>query len=88
MKITRILIRKFLFTDDAALVSHSVAHLQRLVDRFAHGTKEFGLTISLKKTKVMAQDSDVPPVITISGQPLEVVSTHSLQLCESRLRTE
>ena len=41
-------------------VSHSVTHLQRLVDRFAHACKEFGLTIRLKKTKVMAQDSDMP----------------------------
>ena len=29
--------------------------------------------VRAKKTKVMAQDSDVPPVITINGKPLEVV---------------
>ena len=66
-KVRRILIRELLFADDVALVFHSVAHLQRLVDRFAHACiEEFGLTISLKKTKVMAQDSDVPPVITVN----------------------
>ena len=74
-KVKLILIRELLFADDAAIVSHSVAHLQRLVDRFAYACKEFGLTISLKKTKVMAQNSDTPPVITIGGQPLEVVPT-------------
>ena len=74
-KIRRILIRELLFADEAALLSHSVTHLQRLVDRFAHDCKEFGLTISLKKTNVMAQDSDVPQVITINGQSLEVVPT-------------
>ena len=73
--VKRILIREILFADDAALVSQSVTHLQKLVERFAHACKEFRLTISLKKTKVMAQDSNVPPVITINGQPLEVVPT-------------
>ena len=72
-KVRRILIRGLLFADDAALVSHSVTHL--LVDRFAHACKEFGLTISPKKTKNVAKDSDIPPVITIDGQPLEVVRT-------------
>ena len=74
-KVRCILIRERLFADDAALVSHSVTHLQRLVNRFAHACKDFGLEDSLKKTKAMAQDFDVPPVITINGQPLEVVPT-------------
>ena len=74
-KVKLILIRELLFADDAAIVSHSVAHLKRLVDRFDYACKEFGLTISLKKTKVMAQNSVTPPVITIGGQPLEVVPT-------------
>ena len=62
-------------SSSANFCSPTVTHLQRLVDRFAHACKEFGLTICLKKTKVMAQDSDVPPVITINGQPLEMVPT-------------
>ena len=92
-KVRCILIRERLFADDAGLVSHSVrlTHLQRLVDRFAHACKEFGLTLSPKKTKVMAQDSDVSPVIAINGQPLEVVPTFTYlgsTVCESRLGTE
>ena len=75
-KVRRILIRELLFADDAALVSHSVIHLQRLVDRFAHACKKFRANQQPKEDKgYMAQDSDVPPVIAINGQPLEVVPT-------------
>ena len=59
-KVRRILTREHLFADDTVFVYYSVIHLQRLVDRFAYACKEFGLTI-------MAQDSDMPPVITIDG---------------------
>ena len=54
-KITKVLIRELLFADDAALTSHSEGGLQQLVTCFSHAYKEFGLTISLKKTNVMAQ---------------------------------
>lgn len=40
--------------------------------RFAKAASDFGLTISLKKTNVMAQDAD-PPNITINGCQLEAV---------------
>ena len=35
--------------------------------------RDFGLTISLKKTNVLGQDVDTPPVITINNYQLEVV---------------
>ena len=62
-----VLIRKLLFADDAALASHSEAGLQRLVDKLSHACKDFGLTISLKKTNILAQDAQSPPVITIDN---------------------
>lgn len=71
-KIRTVLIRDMLFADDAALVSHTEEHLQRLMDRFALACKEFGLTISIKKTNVMGQDIPAPPSITIDNEMLEV----------------
>ena len=43
------------------------------MDRFSHACCDFGLTISLKKTNVLGQDVDTPPVITIDNYQLEVV---------------
>ncbi len=74
-KTLKVLIRKRLFTDDAALASHSEAGLQRLVDKLSHACKEFGLTISLKKTNLLAQDAETPPIITINITKLEVVDS-------------
>ena len=64
-KVTHMLIREILFADDAALTSHTEYGLQQLGSRLSHACKEFGLTISIKKTNVMAQDSDHPPTISI-----------------------
>ena len=72
-KVAKVLIRELLFADDAALTSHSEGGLQQLVTCFSHACKEFGLTISLKKTNVMAQGAETPPNIVIDGCPLEVV---------------
>ena len=60
--------RDFLFADDAAIVAHSAEDLQQLMNRFSKACKDFGLTISLKKTQVMGQGMDSPPSITISTQ--------------------
>ena len=62
-----------LFADDTALVSHTQEGLQCLMDRFLKACKEFALTISIKKTEVMAQDADVPPSIYIDGSNLSVL---------------
>jgi len=66
---------ELLFADDAALLSHTEAGLQRLVDKLSHACKEVGLTISLKKTNILAQDAETPPVITINNTELEVVDS-------------
>ena len=72
-KIRKVVIRELLFADDAALTSHSAESLQRLRDRFADACKELGLTISLKKTKIMGQDVRNAPSININEHTLEVV---------------
>ena len=62
-----------LFADDAALTTHSGGALQRLVDRFVHACREFGLTISLKKTNVIARDASQVRSVKINDYTLEVV---------------
>ena len=72
-KVTEVYVREMLFADDAALTAHSGEALQRLVDRFAHAYREFGLTISLKKTNVIALDASQVPSVKINDYTLEVV---------------
>ena len=67
------LIRDMLFADDAAIGSHTQQELQSLMDRFSQACKDFGLTISLKKTNVLGQGRETPPTITIDDYELDVV---------------
>ena len=53
-----------LFADDAAVSAHTKYGLQQLMSRFSHACCDFGLTTSLKKTNVLGQNVDTPPVIT------------------------
>ena len=55
-------------------VSHT-EELQELLNRFSHACKEFGLMISIKRTKVMGQDVDNPPNVMIDDTPLDVMNT-------------
>ena len=66
-------LRDLLFADGAAVTAHSAEDLQQLMNRFSKACRDFGLTISLKKTQVMAQDMDTPPNITILEREWEVV---------------
>ena len=66
-------LRDFLFADDAAVTAHSAEDLQQLMTRFCDACQDFGLTISLKKTQVMEQNVDSPPVISINDHELDVV---------------
>ena len=61
-----------LFADDAAVVAHSQADLQVLMDKFASACSAFGLTISIKKTEVMGQNVDSEPEIFADNQKLVV----------------
>ena len=47
--------------------------LQQLMTRFSDACRDFGLTISLKKTQVMGQDTDCPPAISINDHELDVI---------------
>ena len=71
-KVKKTVIRDMLFADDAAIAAHSPSQLQSLMDRFANACTDFGLTVSLKKTKVLAQ-ATTSPKITINNYQLEVV---------------
>ena len=62
-----------LFADDAAVASHTQQELQLLMNCFFQACKEFGLTISLKKTNVLRQDTETPPLITIDEYELDAV---------------
>ena len=62
-----------LFADDAAVATHTQEELQSLMDCFSQACKDFGLTISLKKTNVLGQDTEAPPVITIDDYELDDV---------------
>ena len=42
------------------------------MDSFSKAFKEFALTISIKKTEVMAQDTEISPSIYIDGSNLSV----------------
>ena len=75
-KVRKDLIRDMLFADDAAVVAHTHEELQSLMDCFSQACKDFGPTISLKKTNVLGQDTEAPPVITIDDYELDA----SLQL--------
>ena len=71
-KVKKTIIRDILFAHDAAIAAHSPSQLQSLMDRFANACTDFGLTVSLKKTKVLAQAA-TSPKITINNYQLEVV---------------
>ena len=72
-KVRKILIREMLFADDAALVAHTEDALQRMADQFSDACKQFGLTISIKKTNVCVQDVRATPLIKIDSTTLETV---------------
>ena len=72
-KVREVLIRDMLYADDAAITTHTEQELQILVDRFSQACKEFGLSISLKKTNILAQDTKTSPTITIDNYQLDVV---------------
>ena len=71
------LITDLLFADDCALLAHTEEALQHIVNCFSDAAKNFGLTISLKKTEVLYQPPPhvaySPPHISINGTNLNAV---------------
>ncbi len=72
-RVKRVLVREFLYTDDATFVAHTKQEIQEMCNSFAAACTEFGLSISLSKTVLMAQNFPAPPHITINGTVLSVV---------------
>ena len=69
----KVLTRDMLFADDAAAATHTQEELQSLMDCFSQAWKDFGLTITLKKTGVLGQDTEAPSIITIDDYELDAV---------------
>ena len=68
-----------LLADDAAVTTHTKQELQALMGRLSQACKDFGLTISLKKTNVLGQDTMELPAITIDDYELVLLnSSHIL----------
>lgn len=72
-KVHEAVIRDMLFADDAPVMTHAQWELQLLMDRFSQACKDFGLTISLKRTNVLGQDAPAQTVITIDDYELGAV---------------
>ena len=68
--------RDFLFADDCALNAGTQSNMQKSLNQFAKACDYFGLTIIIKKTKVMYQPAFkapyTEPVITANGEKLTV----------------
>ena len=73
------LVRELLYADDAVLVAHTESDMQLIMDHFSAACDAFGLTISIKKTKVMFTPAPgapySEPTILVNGDKLEVVDT-------------
>ena len=76
-KVSLLLLRELLFADDCALIAYTEDELQSILNDFARAASRYGLTISIKKTKVMFQpkpgSSPHDPVIKIGDEQLKVV---------------
>ena len=72
-------VRDLLFADDCALAACTQEALQRLCDSFAAAARQFGLTISIKKTESLHQPAVgnmyVPPLISVEGKLLNAVES-------------
>ena len=52
---TELLVRELLFADDAAIVCDNPSSLQEILDCLVQSISEWGLTLSIGKTKVLYQ---------------------------------
>ena len=64
---------ELLFADDCALLAHTEEALQHIVNRFSDAAKNFGLTISVKKTEVLYQ---LPPRVEYSPHNISIDGTN------------
>lgn len=57
-----------LFADDASVATYTEEHLQTPMNKFSRACKEHALTVYITKTKILAQDTDLPATISIDSQ--------------------
>ena len=71
------LVKDLHFAYNSALVTHSLGAMQDLLTAFAEVPKIFGLTINIKKTKVLIQDTQNTKLnlreVLLNGTPLAEV---------------
>ena len=67
-------VRDVLFADDGALVGHYAQDLQTLLSQFSSVCSDFGITISVKKTKVLSQGTYIQPSIKINDKYIKIVN--------------
>ena len=76
-KVQKNSVRDLLFADDCLLSAATVGQMQQSMYSFSSACKNFGLTISTKKTEVLHQPaplkSYVASVIMLEGEPLKTV---------------
>ena len=82
-KTVKELITELLFSDNCALLAHTEEALQHIFNRLSDANKNFGLTISLKKTEVLYQPPPrraySPPHISIDVTNLNAVEHFTYQ---------
>ncbi|KAJ1154962.1 hypothetical protein NDU88_007701 [Pleurodeles waltl] len=70
-------VHNFLFADDCPVNAATKAHMQQSMNRFSTAYRNFGLTISTKKTEVLNQSAPqktyTEPTITTEGEILKAV---------------
>uniref|UniRef100_H3ASM9 Reverse transcriptase domain-containing protein n=1 Tax=Latimeria chalumnae TaxID=7897 RepID=H3ASM9_LATCH len=71
--VTQLTIRDLLFADDAAFVSNSPDELQNMMNKFSDACTKFGMVISIKKTVVMSQGTNISPKIYVNNEALDNV---------------
>ena len=59
-KVHKTIIRDLLFANDVALASCPGQQLQKLVDKFSQASKDFGMTISIKKNNMLGRSINSP----------------------------
>ena len=77
-KVQTDIIHDFHFANDCSLNAGIQSEMQESLDLFSAACKDFGLTISTKKTKVMYQPAPAisykEPTVTVGGEKLPVAA--------------
>lgn len=77
-KMSQQVIRELLYADDADIEAHTEEDMQNIMNLFANTCKSFGLTISLRKTKVIF----TPPPGQLHREPKILVDSRRLEVVD------